>query len=421
MQQRFPWWIGIPASIGSTLMGIVAPTFLPVGAQAILFVVGAVAVGWSVLAGIWHYRRGGSGVPISAPAALIGEFIDRHIHHKEFFAEIKPVASLTAEFIPGPFRNPKPEVPMWRAVQQVASTIGDTDEQGCFPQALIAILNAAANDGLEIWGKRELPPPSQRGICSDIWTLIPAAYWQTHRINSMATGEMWNQHDHTMGEPLIYGEQDRYWDLRVRGTEIVSRWPGPANRKGDEATKADTDRLARLARRIRDNPSTSEFDYPTLKAILRIAIPHPTGVRIAEKGPAPHHTDVIAELTSIHDKPLKNCCIFVSSIEHEGAEISIGRLVLRGGKSQFDVEPKALHNFCLVSREINDPITPDPFVLRMAGMDYTFRENSTYVARLELRSPYPYPTHVEVQIATGEGLDVECKILSQGLPEIADE
>ncbi len=54
---KLPWWIGFPASIGLSVMGIVAPTFLPIWAQAALFGAGAVAVIWSVFAGIWHWRR----------------------------------------------------------------------------------------------------------------------------------------------------------------------------------------------------------------------------------------------------------------------------------------------------------------------------------------------------------------------------
>lgn len=53
---KFPWWVGIPASIGVTIMGIVAPTFLPVWVQAVLFGLGVLAVAWSILAGVWHYR-----------------------------------------------------------------------------------------------------------------------------------------------------------------------------------------------------------------------------------------------------------------------------------------------------------------------------------------------------------------------------
>ncbi len=53
---HLPWWIGIPASVGFTLMGVVAPTFLPVWVQACLFAAGGLAVLWSIVAGAWHFR-----------------------------------------------------------------------------------------------------------------------------------------------------------------------------------------------------------------------------------------------------------------------------------------------------------------------------------------------------------------------------
>lgn len=119
----------------------------------------------------------------------------------------------------------KPEKPIWEAVQYVASAIGDTNEHACYPEAIKAIRQAASDGHIEIWGRRELPPPNQRGHASEIWTLIPASYWADHKINSMAVGEAWQHHDHSYGEPLNIHAQDRYWELKVRMSEIEREWP----------------------------------------------------------------------------------------------------------------------------------------------------------------------------------------------------
>ena len=74
MESRaFPWWIGIPASAGLTLMGIFATNFLPLWAQAVLFAGGAAAVVWSIVAGAWHYRlRWGASMASSLLMIAIG-------------------------------------------------------------------------------------------------------------------------------------------------------------------------------------------------------------------------------------------------------------------------------------------------------------------------------------------------------------
>jgi hypothetical protein len=111
-------------------------------------------------------------------------------------------------------------MPLWQAVQIMAKAIGDTDDQRCYPETLRVIRQSAELGRIRIRGKRELEPPSPRGYPSEIWTEIEPAYWRTHKLNSMATGEYWEHHDHSYGEPLIIDAQDRYWSLRVLRPEI---------------------------------------------------------------------------------------------------------------------------------------------------------------------------------------------------------
>lgn len=116
-------------------------------------------------------------------------------------------------------------IPLWKAVQHVADTLGDTDNQTGYPLTLEAIWQAALEERIEIWGKRELPAPQESGFSSEVWTPINPMYWRTHLINSMATGDKWQEYVHTYSEPLTIGERQRYWSLEVRPTDIQTLWP----------------------------------------------------------------------------------------------------------------------------------------------------------------------------------------------------
>ena len=64
---RIPWWAAFPTSIGLSVMGVFAPTFLPNWAQITFFVGGAASLLWGMAATCWHlrFRRGllGEGAP----------------------------------------------------------------------------------------------------------------------------------------------------------------------------------------------------------------------------------------------------------------------------------------------------------------------------------------------------------------------
>lgn len=125
---------------------------------------------------------------------------------------------------PLPNIKPQPDMPIWRAVEYVASVIGDTGEQECFPSTLIAIRQAAADGRISLWGKAELE--TKRGHNSEISTPIPLEYWLGHRLNSMASGPAWSHADHTWKEPYNPNEfQHRYYEVKANEYEIKKEWP----------------------------------------------------------------------------------------------------------------------------------------------------------------------------------------------------
>lgn len=127
-----------------------------------------------------------------------------------------------------------PEWPMWRAIEYVSAVIGDQDETQCYPAAQNEIRQAAANGIIRVWGKKQKPieHSDSPNACSPIFSPIPADYWHDYHLNSMATGEAWDNHPHTNAESHVATQirSNRYWTLRVDRAEIESEWPGSAPR-----------------------------------------------------------------------------------------------------------------------------------------------------------------------------------------------
>jgi hypothetical protein len=118
-----------------------------------------------------------------------------------------------------------PRIPLWQAVKHIANVLGDTDKRDGYPATLDAIRQAASDGLIEIWGKRELPPPMEPGHSSDEWTPINPMFWRTHQINSLATEKMSEASVHSCGNPVIFGEQNGCWSLQVQLSEIERIWP----------------------------------------------------------------------------------------------------------------------------------------------------------------------------------------------------
>lgn len=133
---------------------------------------------------------------------------------------------------PGKFEPAYPNVgdrvynwPIWDVISRLGQFLGEDEQADCFPETRKAMRQAALDGRILIFGKRELPAP-RTGFCSDVWTLIPPEYWQSHLLNPMATGVLWFGHDHTAAEVHSASvPKDRYWSLLLNPEEVYSKWP----------------------------------------------------------------------------------------------------------------------------------------------------------------------------------------------------
>ena len=118
------------------------------------------------------------------------------------------------------------EIPIWQAIAHVARVIGDHDENKCFEKARNQIRQAAVDGRIKFRGRAELRPPHKPGFHSAIWTEIPESYWIKAEINALASGELFQEHDHTMQESFeVNGFRNRYWTLLARESDIEREWP----------------------------------------------------------------------------------------------------------------------------------------------------------------------------------------------------
>ncbi|HEX8527193.1 hypothetical protein [Allosphingosinicella sp.] len=162
-----------------------------------------------------------------------------------------------------------------------------------------------------------------------------------------------------------------------------------------------------------------EFNYPYPKAVLQAEIPNPRGTRSAREDKV-WHVGVSLKLNNMHTKPLEDCSVFLVRLVRDGEEIPVNEaLRISKGQATFTAQKHVNNQFHLLSRNISDAITPEPFLLKLETRDLPLAENAQYVAELELRSRYPRPTLLTLQIDTGTETDVQVTILEQKIGEEA--
>lgn len=129
-----------------------------------------------------------------------------------------------------------PIFPMWEAVMHVASVVKDVDETACYPIARREIRQAARDGRIEIWGRPTIPLTrlAQLPQPKEIWEPIGSEYWSDFKLNSMAVGEIWQEHPHTEAEAHVTKGRDggMYWTLRVDQRDIERTWRKPRNDGG---------------------------------------------------------------------------------------------------------------------------------------------------------------------------------------------
>lgn len=161
---------------------------------------------------------------------------DVHITHAAPAAVQEPKSPCGSARLPEPSRKPRrcPEMPMWKAVEYVSSIIGDTDEQHCYPEARRLIRQAARDERIEVWGRKGLLPEHMNAPlrCSDIWTPIEAGYWDDFKLNPLATGQLFEDREHTDAEPHVRSGilSGQYWNLRVSESDFHNEWRKPIER-----------------------------------------------------------------------------------------------------------------------------------------------------------------------------------------------
>ena len=156
------------------------------------------------------------------------------------------------------------------------------------------------------------------------------------------------------------------------------------------------------------------FNYPYPKAVLQAKMGKEHGTAEARAGEEAHRLTIVMAVENKHTKPLRDCSAIVTSLTlPNGKTVDIG-LPLTGG-DKFDIDTRRPKHLPLLMRDISDKVTPEPFLLRTAGPGTRLKEGAHYLAHLELRSAYPHPTKIVVQINTGRKLAARAAIISQGL------
>ena len=123
-----------------------------------------------------------------------------------------------------PPQSSRPEFPIWRAVEHVAKTIGDDND--CFPRVRQQLRQAASEGRIEVWGRKEIRPTHLKDERqSSVWTPINRDYWRDYELNSLATGELFSDREHTSREGSINEVGNRYWELLVHESDTKREWP----------------------------------------------------------------------------------------------------------------------------------------------------------------------------------------------------
>lgn len=280
-------------------------------------------------------------------------------------------------------------------------------------------LRQAAVDGrLKVRGRKYRGPVKS----NDPLVSIPSSHFEDFEFaHGSLHYETPNDATHTgvIGESLEQLSGQVYYDLHISYTDtrvILKDFVAKENVLTDELKPSTADKEKYdLARRIAAAPDTSEFDYPSLVAVLRAEIDGKTGSKEALAGKPPHKVSVLMRIANVHDKPMNDCLVQLKSIKEGSFETTAHQLFKVGKKAKFQTNPSQTNNFYFLKRDMSDPITPRPFVLVLEDQEKPLNENTNYLLKLKLISPYPIATIVEVEVETGEGVEVSCVIRSQYL------
>jgi hypothetical protein len=216
----------------------VSPVLLGLG---VLLLLGAAGLRWLRFGaggddhgGITQATRGHQSPAIGT---VHGDVIIGPPHPPERNERRSPYGSTQPKPSPPP-REPRkvPEMPIWQAVDHIRAVIGDNDVSNCFPATLIALRQAALNEEIEIWGRKENPPQTMKQESwRPVWTRIPADYWEEFNFTTFVTTNEYES-EHTWNRDVPgFGRGNRYRDLKVQRTDIEKVWPRHNPSAADEA------------------------------------------------------------------------------------------------------------------------------------------------------------------------------------------
>ncbi len=121
----------------------------------------------------------------------------------------------------------RPEMQISEAIAYISGVIGDKDPEHCYRRTRREVRQAACDGRIEIWGRAELPQEAKTDPeeASEIWTPIDAEYWRHFKLTEMATGELFQDREHTSPDPFVAERaKQRYWALRVDQSAIRREW-----------------------------------------------------------------------------------------------------------------------------------------------------------------------------------------------------
>lgn len=156
----------------------------------------------------------------------------------------------------------------------------------------------------------------------------------------------------------------------------------------------------------------SQFDYPYPKAVLKLKLANPRGTRRGKPDGTPFAMSIAAQLQNDHTGDLENCSVVLQKFDGlQGGEDLSGLEFKLAKEGKVWKTSSITTQFPIIRRNMEDEVTPEPFLLLVGGREIPLEENSTYSLLLELRSEYRYSTLAKVQIDTGVGLDAEARFI----------
>lgn len=163
-----------------------------------------------------------------------------------------------------------------------------------------------------------------------------------------------------------------------------------------------------------------EFNYPYRKAVLQAEFP--PGSRSGDGKGRIIGASYPIRVRNEHSALLRNCCAFLVALTEGSHRREIGSplTVARDRQTkeltgQFDVAPSSPKQWTFVIRDMLDQVSKPPFLLRVVSGDIPLKGNERYILELELRSAYPHPTKLGVQLDTAEEGIVRVTLLDQSV------